>query len=79
VHVDAVGAAVELRGADPDQLAEPRVDLGLVEFLGRGVIQVVHGARIPGGEGVEVQPDGDLRGIVRHRHDTTLWAQSGPR
>src|SRR5262249_24334041 len=24
VHVDAVGAAVELRGADPDQLATPR-------------------------------------------------------
>src|SRR2546429_3787352 len=35
VHVDAVGAAVELRGADPDQLAKLRVDLGLVEFLGR--------------------------------------------
>src|ERR1035437_904675 len=40
VHVDAVGAAVELGGADPDQLAEPGVDLGGVEFLGRGLVQM---------------------------------------
>jgi hypothetical protein len=44
VHVDAVGTAVELRGADPDQLAELRVDAGLVELLGRGLIQVSQGA-----------------------------------
>jgi len=29
---------------DADQLAELRVDLGLVEFLGRGLVQVRHGA-----------------------------------
>src|SRR6202162_2763584 len=79
MHVDAIGAAVELRGADPDQLAELRVDLGLVKLLGRGLVQVRHRPRVAVREGVEGQPDGDLRGVVRVRHTTDATAASGPK
>src|SRR5580700_5949180 len=79
VHVDAVGAAVELRGADPDQFAELGVDLGLVEFLGRGLVQVRHRPGVAGREGVEGQPDGDLRSVVRDRHGTDAMTPNGPR
>jgi hypothetical protein len=40
VHVDAVGAAVELRRPDPDELAQPVVDAGGVELLGDGLVEV---------------------------------------
>jgi hypothetical protein len=40
VHVDAVGAAVDLGRADPNELAQLRVELDLVELLGSGVVEV---------------------------------------
>jgi hypothetical protein len=40
VHVDAVGAAVELRGPQPEQVAQPGVDAGPVELLRGGVVEV---------------------------------------
>ena len=49
VHVDAVGAAVELRGAYADQLAQAGIEVDPVQLLGRGVVQVGEGAREVGG------------------------------
>jgi hypothetical protein len=43
VHVDAVGAPVELRGADADQLAQPVVDAGGVELLGDSLVELGDG------------------------------------
>ena len=73
VQVDAVGAAVELRGPDPDQLAQPGVEVDLVELLGGGPVEVGHGAGEAVGVGVEVEADGDLRKAVGccHGHDVT--------
>ena len=60
VHVDAVGAAVDLRGSDSHQLAQGRVELDLVELLGRGVIEVGHGLGEVGRMGVDVESDRNL-------------------
>jgi len=60
VHVDAVGAAVDLRGPDPHELAQRWVELDLVELLGGGVVQVGHGAGEVGRVGLEVQTNGHL-------------------
>ena len=59
----------ERRAADP----------GLVEFVGRGSVQVRHRAGEIRGEGVEVQPGRYLRRFARHCHDTDATAVSGPR
>jgi len=66
VHVDAVRAPVELRSTDPDQLAQPVVEVHLVELLGRGVVEVRQCLGERRGMGVEVQPDGHLHGGGGH-------------
>ena len=59
VHVDAVGAAVELRGADADQLAQPVVDAGGVELLGDSPVELDDGPVDAGSESLEVEASSD--------------------
>ena len=56
VHVDAERAAVELGRADAHQLAQPDVDPGVVEFLGRRLVEMSHRAVEAGGVLLEVDP-----------------------
>jgi hypothetical protein len=56
VHVDAVGAPVELGGAQPDELPQLRVELDPVQFLGRRAVQVGQRSSEVGRVGVEVEP-----------------------
>jgi hypothetical protein len=68
VHVDAVRAAVDLRGADAHELAQQRVDVRGVQLLRGGLVEVRHGAVEAGGVAVEVESDGDRAcGHVIHR------------
>src|SRR5581483_5872662 len=57
--------AVELGGPEPDQLAEPRVDAGVVKLLGGGLVQVRHRASEAVGQRVEVEADRDGHVAVR--------------
>ena len=76
MHVDAIGAAVDLRGSDPHQLAQGRVELDLVELLGRGVVEVCHGAGEVGGVGLEIEPDRDLMVFLYGCHGHNLAADA---
>src|SRR5258708_9652801 len=81
VHVDAVGAAVQLRRPDPDQLAQPRVESDLVELLGGSVIEMRHRLGEACGLRVEVEPYVDRGGVSGCHEDnaTDLVAQEyGP-
>jgi hypothetical protein len=60
VHVDAVGAPVELRRADPEEFAQRVVDVDAVELLGGRVVEVGHGPRERRRVCVEVEPGLDL-------------------
>ena len=63
MRVDAVGAAVELGRAQPQQVAQTGVDPDLVQ-LGRGhVVEVAHGLAEGGGVGVDIETDGHSHAV----------------
>ena len=70
VHVDAVGAAVELGCADADKFAERPLDPGEVGRLGCCGVECVHRRGDAAGKAVEVEPR-DVLGDCHGSHATT--------
>src|SRR3569833_393111 len=83
VHVDAVGAAVELRGVDPDELPQARIEVDAVELGGGGLVETVHGAGEAGRVGVEVETrcrchEPEPRGRAAQEYGPLSWRKRGP-
>jgi len=72
VHVDAVGAAVELRRAEPHEFSEPRFDARAVELGGRRVVERRDRPGELRNELVEIEADGDVDEGIGEGHGSTL-------
>ena len=59
VHVDAVGAAVDLRGAQPHQVAQPGREADPVELARGAGVEVAHRLAERRDGGVDVEAGGD--------------------